>query len=134
MKKHIMLVENDRNGYLAFMEVLDAIQIDCKVTYTTDYDHALQMLEFLVPDCVFIKIDINEKMVLSCVRNIREHPSLKNAKIILYADNITTGIIKDGLKEGADYCINSPQTMAHFSQLFKDLFGNIDNSSREYAA
>ena len=99
MKKHILLVEKDRNGFLDFMNVLEVSNVNCKVTYTTSYDHALQMLDYIVPDCIFMRIDVSEEDTLECVKKIRHHHALENSTIVLYDDEVTSKMIRRSIKQ-----------------------------------
>jgi PleD family two-component response regulator len=122
MKKHILLVEKDRNGFLDFMNVLEVSNVNCKVTYTTSYDHALQMLDYIVPDCIFMRIDVSEEDTLECVKKIRHHHALENSTIVLYDDEVTSKMIRRSIKQGADYCIDRPCSYADITYLLKDMF------------
>jgi DNA-binding NarL/FixJ family response regulator len=122
MKKHILLIERSRDGYRDFMNVLEATNIDCKVTYTDCYEHALEMLKYLIPDCIFMRIDISEQNAIDCVKQIRDHKSLGSAKVVVYDDEVTSKMIKESILHGADYCIDRPSTYADFSYLLKDVF------------
>lgn len=128
MKKHILLIERTRQGYVDFMNVLESSEIDCKVTYTTSYDHALKMLEFLVPDCIFMRVDISEENTIECVRRIRDHDALSRAKIVLYDDEVNGNMIRRSIMQGADYCIDRPTTFGDISHLLKDVFNQHHQS------
>jgi DNA-binding NarL/FixJ family response regulator len=120
MKKHIMLIEGDHHSYDIFMEALQSIQLSCKVTCAKDYEHALQMLPYLVPDYVFMHIDMSGN-AMECIRRIRNASELSDVKVIAYDDHLTTKMIRDTLKEGADYCIDQPTNYADMNFLFRDL-------------
>lgn len=122
MKKHILLIEQCPQGYKDFMEVLAAINIDCKVTYTKDYRHGLEMLNYLSPDCIFMRIDINEERAIECVKAIRDHPTLKASKLIVFDDEVTSSMIRRAISEGADYCIDRPSSYGDINHLIKDVF------------
>jgi hypothetical protein len=75
MKKHIMLIENDPDGYTGFMDALEVTKLNCRVTYTINFEHALQMLEYVIPDCVFMHVDVNGSMAFERIKKIREQTS-----------------------------------------------------------
>src|SRR5262245_19260490 len=122
MKRHILLIEHSHQGYRDFMDALGTIDIDCKVTYTSDVDHALQMLQYLDPDCIFMRIDTSEEKSIECVKKIHSQIALHETKLIVYDDEVTGSMIRRSITQGADYCIDRPCTFADFNHLFKDIF------------
>ena len=121
MKKHILLIEKNRGGYEEFMNVLETTDIDCKVTYTTNYEHALEMLRYLIPDCIFMRIDISEEKAIECIKKISNSEALGDSKVVVYDDEVTSRMIRQSIQEGADYCIDKPSTYADMNQLLKDV-------------
>lgn len=122
MKKHILLIERSHEGYLELMKVIESAQFHCKVTYTTSYEHALQMLEYLVPDCILMRVDISEESTIDCIKRIRDHEALRNSMIVLYDEEVSGEMIRRSITQGADYCIDRPCSYADINYLLKDLF------------
>lgn len=122
MKKHILLIERNREDYLELMKVIEGSRFNCKVTYTTNYDHALKMLEYLVPDCILMRVDGNEEATIACIKRIRDYQSLRRAIIVLYDDEVSGAMIRRSIMQGADYCIDRPCSYADINYLLKDLF------------
>jgi CheY-like chemotaxis protein len=122
MKKHILLIENNHEGYKHFMKVLGSVETDCKVTFTNNCEHALQMLNYLEPDCIFMRIDVNEEDAIALVKKIRSKISKGNSKLIVYDDEVTGSMIRRSITQGADYCIDRPCTFSDMNYLLKDLF------------
>jgi DNA-binding NarL/FixJ family response regulator len=122
MKKHILLIEQNRHDYYQFMNALHSINIECKVTYTSDVEHALQMLQYLSPDCIFMRMDISEENSIDCVKKIHNRIATNETKLIVYDDEVTGRMIRRSITQGADYCIDRPCTFADFNHLLKDIF------------
>ena len=122
MKKHILLIERSQQGYREFMDALHSIDLECKVTYTSDCEHALQMLRYLHPDCIFMRMDISEENSIDCVKKIHEQIAFNETKLIVYDDEVTGSMIRRSITQGADYCIDRPCTFADFNHLLKDIF------------
>ncbi|HUQ66707.1 MAG TPA: response regulator [Flavitalea sp.] len=122
MKKHILLIESSQEGYSNFIKVLTYVRVDCKVTYANNCKHALEMLKFLEPDCIFMRIDVNEEETIEWVKQIRNHTSTGNSKLIVYDDEVTGSMIRRSISQGADYCIDRPCTFSDVNILLKDVF------------
>jgi DNA-binding NarL/FixJ family response regulator len=122
MKKHILLIEKTHEGFIEFMKVLDESLINCKVTYARNHDHALKMLQYIVPDCIFMRVDTCPENTLECVRKIRRHSLLENTRLIVYDDEVNSDMIRRSISMGADYCIDRPDSCANLNYLLKDVF------------
>lgn len=122
MKKHILLIETSQNGYIEFMDVLESVGIDCKVTHADNYEHALQMLRYISPDCIFMRIDIAALTSIEWVRQIKNQISQGTIKLIAYGDEVTGNMIRQSIMQGADYCIDRPCSYADMNYLLKDVF------------
>ena len=122
MKKHILLIEQSQEGYYDFMNAFHSIDVECKITYTSDCEHALQMLQYLNPDCIFMRIDVGEEKPIDCVKKIHERIAMSETKLIVYDDEVTASMIRRSITQGADYCIDRPCTFADFNHLLKDIF------------
>jgi DNA-binding NarL/FixJ family response regulator len=122
MKKHILLIEQSQQGYNEFMNALHSIDMECKVTYTSNWEHASQMLQYLSADCIFMRIDISQENSVDCVKQIHQLIAKKETKLIVYDDEVTGSMIRRSIMQGADYCIDRPCTFADFNHLFKDIF------------
>jgi DNA-binding NarL/FixJ family response regulator len=122
MKKHILLIETSQNGYKEFMDVLASVGVDCKVTYTNDYEHAMEILKYISPDCIFMRIDIREVKSIEWVRQIKNRICQATIKLIVYDDEVTGSMIRQSIMQGADYCIDRPCSFADMNYLLKDVF------------
>lgn len=122
MKKHILLIEQSQDGYREFMDALHSMDMECKVTYTSSCEHALQMLHYLNPDCIFMRVNISEENSVDCVSKIHEQIAMNDTKLIVYDDEVTGNMIRRSITQGADYCIDRPSTFADFNHLLKDIF------------
>jgi DNA-binding NarL/FixJ family response regulator len=122
MKKHILLIEHSREGYHDFMDALNSISMECKVTYTSDVEHALQILQYLNPDCIFMRMDLSEESSIDRVKKIHHQIAAHETKLIVYDDEVTGSMIRRSITQGADYCIDRPCTCADFNYLLKDIF------------
>jgi DNA-binding NarL/FixJ family response regulator len=122
MKRHILLIEHSQQGYHDFMDALHSIDMECKVTYTSDFKHALQMLQYLNPDCIFMRMNISEENSIDYVKRIRNRIAENATVLIVYDDEVTGSMIRRSITQGADYCIDRPCTFADFNHLLKDIF------------
>lgn len=58
MKKHILLVDDDKDEAMLFNEALKNVPGSFKCTYASSGLHALEMLNYIQPDFIFINFNM----------------------------------------------------------------------------
>jgi len=122
MKKHLLLIDDDKNELTLFMSALKDINGDFKCTYADRSEQALDMLKYIQPDYIFIEYDlpnVNGLQVLSVIRN---EPGLQRTKIYIYTETISEEIDKMARLLGAAGCIEKKATVGWLTHLFKAIF------------
>jgi DNA-binding NarL/FixJ family response regulator len=122
MKKHVLLIEDDRNQLDIFMDAINFNKVPCKCTYVQKYDHALKMLEYLQPDCIFIRIDLAGQDAIQLLKGLKSNQRLQSTHIVMYSDNLTSAVIKDAICQGADFCISKPTGAGDLQRLLTEIF------------
>lgn len=107
MKKHILLIDEDKAGLQLFKQAFDEMELNCKCTYSESFRHAEQMLTYLVPDNIFVKLDSNVSEGLVFVRTIKKDRRFKRVPVVVYSANMPYyNFLARG--HGADYCMMKP--------------------------
>ena len=57
MKRHFLLVDDDIAELRLFMEAFEQMEVDFKCTCAKNMQHARQIMEYITPDNLFIKLD-----------------------------------------------------------------------------
>jgi DNA-binding NarL/FixJ family response regulator len=122
MKKHILLIDHDKNELTAFMAALKEIQGDFKCTYAESSAHALDMLKYLKPDFIFVDYDLPEINGLQLLSVIRNESALREAKVFIYTEMIGEEICKMARILGASGCIEKHATVSWLTHLFRAIF------------
>lgn len=110
MKKHILLIDNDKEELNYFLEALKKVPDEdgFKCTYANSLTQALEMLKYLVPHFIFIndnKFETDGLQLLAFVKNERR---LLNTKFFLYSASISEETNKMAILLGASGCIEKP--------------------------
>jgi CheY-like chemotaxis protein len=122
MKKHILLIDDDKNEFTTFMLALKNINSDYHCAYAERSEQALDMLKYIQPDFIFIDYNlpnVNGLQVLSVIRN---EPRLQRTKIYIYTETISEEVDKMARLLGADGCIEKNATIGWLTHLFKAIF------------
>jgi CheY-like chemotaxis protein len=107
MRKHIMLIDEDKENLRLFMTAIEGSELDCKCTYATDCKHASQMLEYLSPDSIFVQLEPDVTEGLEFVRNIKKTKRLRGIPVVVYSAHMPYyNFLARG--HGADHCMFKP--------------------------
>src|SRR5687768_13428602 len=107
MKSHVLLIETDQTVIRCFTNAFVKNDYPYKCTCAENINHARQIIDFLVPDFMFINLDQNIGGTLEFVAALRKVPEFRKIKIVLYSklSSYYQCITK---AYGAHLCIESP--------------------------
>ena len=135
MKKHILLIEDEREELSVFVQALNETQLSYKCTYAKDCTHALQMLDYLVPDYIFVDQNRSGVNYMDGLRSIRQKQKLRSVPVILFSGSMTQDIADKATYLGINYCFMKPSGIESLSILLADIIlsdpkdGEIRNPS-----
>lgn len=131
MKKHILLIEDEKEKLNVFVKALNDIQLPYKCTYAENCRHALQMLDYLVPDYIFIDGLIPGMSCLDCLRSIRQKISLRSSSLVVYADNISKELAEKAVMAGVDYCIDKPSAVEELTAILSHILLPVSRQTKD---
>ncbi len=126
MKKHILLIDDDRTELSAFMAALSDIKacFSFKCTYAGSSRQGLEMLKYIQPDYIFIGYNLEEINGLQVLSSVRSNPSLRMTKVFLYMDTISDEVDKIAGSMGASGCIEKKPDGSWRTDSLKMIFNN----------
>lgn len=111
MKKHILLVDDDRDELNIFAEALNRTGIPYKITWAHDGEQALSQLQYLTPDFVFLDLNMPGLDGFDTLRRIVQQPRLSSLKTVMYSNGMTPEACAKAMLLGASYCIKKTDTI-----------------------
>jgi CheY-like chemotaxis protein len=121
MKRHILLVEDDEDDVSDFMGELNKIEIPCKCTWANSGDHAMSQLAYLMPDIIFLDVNMPGLNGLECLAEIRQIPRLDNVPVVLCSMGQLSSYKEKGIKLGASDCVEKPISSALLADIVRKL-------------
>ncbi|NCI46753.1 response regulator [Sediminibacterium soli] len=127
MKRHILLIDDDKDEMIILSEALKYAGSGHKCTWAQGVDHALKMLNYLKPDMIFIDMNMPVKDGIEGIARIRAVHGLKAVPVVLYSNHIeyAAGM---AIEAGADFCIQKPSSLEGLSVVVRELFEHVDHS------
>ena len=94
MKTYILLIDDDIEEMKIFVKALKEVIPHFKCTYASNGVHALQMLNYLKPEAIFI--DYNRPAVngLEFIEEVKKSRELQYIPLFLYSRHISPQAIK----------------------------------------
>lgn len=122
MKKHILLVDDDREELSLFMDALREVPGSYKCTYSDSAIHALEMLNYLHPDFIFLDYNLPDIDGVELIARIKKDRKLNNIPLFLYSSVISKEKDNAAMSLGVTACIQKPGTIGEMSAILKSVF------------
>ncbi len=108
---HVLLADDDEDDRLFFKEALEDIKIKTVVTTVND---GIELMEYLtapdvvLPDVVFLDLNMPRKNGIQCLEEIRKNNVLKDLTIAIYSTSGAERDIEETFVKGANVYIKKP--------------------------
>lgn len=121
MKKHVLLIDGDKNGLNFFVEALNLTGINYKCTWASDGEQAVSQLQYITPDAILINLDIAGIDAFAILGHAMQQPHLTDSPIVLYGNAVTKEVMFKASSLGAASCINKPADALTLAEILKDV-------------
>jgi CheY-like chemotaxis protein len=129
MKQHLLLVDDDRDELRILSYALQDAGIDCKCTWATCPLQALDILQYLSPDFIFMDYSMPKMNGIECIARIRERKRCDRVPIVLYSSELSDTLIKHARETGAQYCLKKTSDTLSLNRQLQMIFSQITNAA-----
>ena len=108
---NLLLADDDTDDCIFFKEALDEIPVDVNLTIVTDgveLTHLLTDPDYILPDALFLDLNMRKKTGFQCLEEIRSNSKLDDIRIIIYSTCSDVETANEVHRLGADYYICKP--------------------------
>src|SRR3954471_22769919 len=124
MKKYILLIDDDEDELEIFSEALEEIKMPMSCIQSRSAMAAMSLLDYLVPDCIFLDLNMPGMNGLVCLEEIKKIKSLSDVPVILYSNWITEETSKKAIGAGAAGCIKKPNEISSLAETLEQIFSS----------
>ncbi|WP_296620002.1 response regulator [Marivirga sp.] len=127
---NLLLADDDMDDCFLFKEALKGLPISAKLTTVNDGAQLMQLLsakESLLPDALFLDLNMPRKTGFECLSEIKAIDKLMNLPVIIFSTSFDIDVVNLLYEKGAYYYICKP---GKFDKLKKVIFEAVTLSSQ----
>lgn len=119
-KTHILLIENDENELEFFTNALAESKLHFLCSTARSTEQAFKMLKNIVPDIVFLDMDISKVSGKNFLKKIKEIVNLQNIPVIMYS-NVPDAKEKNSIDHGTENYLHLPGNVQTLASMLNNL-------------
>lgn len=119
MKKHILLIDDDKDELGFIVTALDTIGMPYKCTWAQSGEQAIEQLQYLAPDYILLDINLPGIDGFQTLAHIKRLPGRGEIPVILYSTGMNKMAEQKGMALGAAFCIQKPDNLQGFCEGLK---------------
>jgi len=108
--KNVFLAEDDADDRMFFEDALNQLPIPTQLTLSNDGLELISNLETIIPDVIFLDLNMPLKNGFQCLEEIRNTPKLKDIPIVIFSTTANDDAVNKTYQLGANYYICKPNS------------------------
>lgn len=120
--KHIILADDDEDDCLFFQDAMQEVAPCVKVKTVQSGEKLINMLtraKAILPDIIFLDLNMPRKSGHECLEDIKNNPSLREIPVVIYSTSSDKKDIDETFKKGANLFISKPNTFSEIKNMAK---------------
>lgn len=116
---NIALADDDEDDRTLFKEAMSEIKIKTKLSL---FNNGKELMDYLtlpnviLPEIVFLDLNMPIKNGMQCLNEIRNHPGLQDLLVAIYSTSSSEADIEETFVNGANIYINKPNSFGALKQ------------------
>ena len=120
----VVLVDDDEDDRLIFKEAIEEIKIKTKLWLFSNGEELMNFLkdpEQMLPQLVFLDLNMPVKNGMQCLKEIRQSNLLKDLSVAIYSTSSSENDIEDTFIKGANIYIQKPNDFNKLKDVLKEV-------------
>ncbi len=117
--RHILLADDDEDDCLLFKDALAELQASAQLTTVGNGEKLMQLLtnSELLPDIIFMDMNMPRKSGLQCLLEIKANESLKDVPVVILSTSFEPNIMERLYQNGAQLCLKKPNEFTKLKEV-----------------
>ncbi|MWB95538.1 response regulator [Flavobacterium sp. GA093] len=121
---YILLADDDEDDRLFFKDAFEEVRVQTQVEFAFDgmqlMEH-LQQPDVILPDVLFLDLNMPKKSGKECLAEIKQDQRLKNIIIAIYSTSSSEEDIEDTFVQGANIYIKKPSDFNDLKKIINEV-------------
>ncbi len=121
---HILLADDDDDDRLFFKDAINEIKVKTKVTLVNDGEQLMAYLNtpnIILPNVIFLDLNMPIKGGMQCLKEIRSNEKLKNLSVAIYSTSASDEDIEETFVKGANIYIKKPNDFVDLKRVLSEV-------------
>ncbi|HUC83488.1 MAG TPA: response regulator [Flavisolibacter sp.] len=114
--KHVFLADDDEDDRDVFRDVIYNIIPSAKVEVVNDGETLLHLLSHMIPDILFLDLEMPGKNGLQCLLAIRGNEKLKDIPIVVFSSTTRPANVQTAYDMGADLFLTKKSSFQEYTK------------------
>jgi CheY-like chemotaxis protein len=124
LQVHLLLADDDSDDRAFFCEAIQKVPINVELSVVKDGEELMQWLlktPDSLPDLLFLDINMPRKNGHECLKEIKQHPTLKSLPVIILSTAANPREIELLYTNGAQYYVQKPNEFSQLVHVIEDV-------------
>jgi CheY-like chemotaxis protein len=117
----ILLVDDDEDEHDIFLSALKSAEEDCTLISAISSDDALRILRNLIPDVIFLDINMPRITGIKCLEEIKKINKLSGVPVYIYSTGINSKEGQKAILLGAKDYIIKPNSINELGSVLREI-------------
>lgn len=118
----VLLAEDDMDDVLIFNLALNKLPFAVELRHAEDGDKLFILLKELIPDIIFLDINLPCKNGIACIVEIRKNRQYNEVPVIMYTSHKNMKYISDSYSNGANFYLVKANTVYELAERLRQIF------------
>lgn len=119
---NVLLAEDDLDDVLIFRLALNKLPFTVELRHAQDGDKLFIMLKELIPDILFLDINMPCKDGIACIVEIRKNPEYNQMPVIFYTSYKNLNYIDQCYANGANFYLIKANSVRELAERLRKIF------------
>ena len=118
-KLNLILADDDQDDCIFFKEALQELKVQAQLKIINDGVKLMSILsspEIILPDALYLDLNMPLKNGFECVTEIKLSPNLRNIPVIIFSTSFDPDVVDLLFEQGATYYMQKPAEFLYLKE------------------
>lgn len=122
----ILVIDDDKEDFDIFRDAVSVIDPTIECLYAADGQHALHLLSTVLPDYIFLDVNMPVMDGRECLKHLKSDPRLQDIPVIMLSTSRNSDEITALEKLGIKHYLTKPPSFQELVKILKNELESLD--------